>query len=389
MNFSIRSKKLFFDHWQPVRDGDQFFILNDPQTDPVEKILVYTKKSLRRESKNLNEKLDKNFRAGSKLFWVAPFHEQIFLSLNSEQKRGFFWLSCSDFSVKKTQQEYRFRSENSCIIFNIETLRYVLQSIQKDDLVRIEFHPALRNSNIFQELQESLEALMRQVALRLKTIRNFKNIWAYNFRVNYERWERCHSISEIKLQKPDYFILGGPSVTRFLEELDDRKKIIWAADTSWMPLIHKGISPELIFSIDAGYGSYEHFIYHATKIRKNQTKLLLDPLSFPKFYITGMKIYSYANSNPLVQQAIQKKNPFLEKKFPVLSNDTGDVYGIMQSFFSYLFPGSKFPRVIGHDQSARRSETHLRGSGYHERRYNRSNRLETTENYFFEFSHRY
>ena len=386
MNFSTKSKKLLFNYWQPLQETDRFFLYNYSKDNNPEKLLTYTAKSLDRESKSLSQKLDQVAKENSKFFWIAPFHENIFYSLNSRQKCNLFWICCANFSTKKFSELIKLQAENNCLIFDFRALQFALQEIQKDNSIKIEFHPSLRNSSIFQELKGSIQDMIQEVALRLKTIQHFENIWCYNFKANFEKWKRCHPASEFEPQKPDYFILGGPSVTEFLKRFDDKKKTIWSADTSWMPLVHRGILPDLVFSIDAGYGSFEHFIYHATRIEKEKVRILLDPLSFPKFYNAGIKAYSYISSNPLIQQAVQEDNQELEAKFPFLSNETGDVYGIMQSFYFYLFPETDLPQVIGHDKGPRKFETHLRGSGYHEREYTRSNRLETTENHFFKRS---
>ena len=390
MSFSTKSKKLLFHYWQPFQEADRFFLRSHSQSKDADELLVYTEKSINRELKNLFQKLDQNNNEkNSKFFWVAPFYEKIFFNLDHKRKHNFFWICCANFSKKKPLEFKRLQTESKCLIFDFETLRSILQNIEKEDTIKIELHPSLRNSNIFQELKKLTQNLIQQAALRLKTIQHFEKTWSYNFKVNFEKWKMCSSIFKIGSAKPDYFILGGPSVADFLSRFNDKKKIIWSADTSWMPLVHHGIIPKLVFSIDAGYGSFEHFIYYSSVIKKTKIKLVLDPLSFPKFYDIGAETYSYISSHPLVQQAIHDDNGELKAKFPVLSNETGDVYGIMQSFHFHLFGNTDPPQIIGYDQGPKGLETHVRGSGYHERKYNRSNRFATLENYFLEFSLRY
>ena len=160
----------------------------------------------------------------------------------------------------------------------------------------------------------------------------------------------------------------------------DSQACIWSADTALIPLLIRKQHPSLIFSIDAGMGSFEHYTYAKFNINQKLT-FVLDPLSFPKYYTIDINKYTYASSHPLIQD--------IRHPHPILINQTGDVYGIMKALYEFLFPRKKMPDVIGHDPTSIHYTTHLRGSAYHQRRYHKMNRLDSPETYFYELSRTY
>ena len=253
--------------------------------------------------------------------------------------------------------------------------------INSDDRIVVDFHASLKGTHYTTKLKEQFNQMIHGVALRLKTIKHFKKIWNYNFRANQKSWLSTQPISELSVKQPDYFVLGGPSADDFLYHTNLKKQVrIWSADTALMPLIRKGIQPDVVFSIDAGFGSYEHFVY-IRKSEKRAITFVLDPLSFPKYYNADIRRYTYASSHPLVQKA--------GSGHPVLVNKTGDVYGLMEALHRFLFPEQNLPKMIGHDQKSIHHTTHLKGSAYHLRMYHQMNRFYSTEKYFYDLSKSY
>ena len=187
--------------------------------------------------------------------------------------------------------------------------------------------------------------------------------------------------------KPKYFILGGSSVDLFLDEYVKKKtnngNDLWVADTAFAACILRGIIPNVLFSLDAGFASFEHFSYILKRIQDKKIDIVLDPLSFPKLYkVTMFNMFLYTHSNPLL---VDSK----AMKFPVLYNSTGDVYGLIVALYNFIYPQESMPIVIGRDQKAIHKVTHLRGSGYYMRQYCENNRFYTVANYFYNLSQKY
>ncbi len=310
------------------------------------------------------------------LIWVAPFHKKIFSLLleKNDDLSPLIWICIHNFSSF-------FLSSHPALCFNKNQLQEKMRTVSCDDIITIDFHMGLRGTQYLSQLKETLEKMIRETAVRLKTIKYFYKIWEYNFRANKKKWLNTDSISHINTEMPNLFILGGSSVDDFLSKNQlSTQTCIWSADTALVPLLLRQQYPSLIFSIDAGMGSFEHYTYAKSDMNQDLT-FVLDPLSFPKYYTLGVKKYTYASSHPLIQQT--------RHSHQALVNQTGDVYGIMKALYEFLFPQKEMPKVIGHDQTSIRYATHLRGSAYHQRRYHKMNRFDSPEIYFYKLSKTY
>ena len=265
-----------------------------------------------------------------------------------------------------------------------------MRTIEPNDSLTIDFHPSFYGSDYLSESKECFQKMLRETALRLKTIRHFQKIWNYNLKANQNQWIKSKSLNQLNIQPPDLFVLGGPSVDEGLAKKQiSKKKHIWSADTALAPLVNQHIYPEVVFSIDAGFGSFEHYVY-VTDEKKRKIKFVLDAFSFPKYYRLGLYVYTYANTNPLIQR--------INHKHPVLVNETGDVFGLMAASHQMLFPNEKLPGIVGRDIDNRSHQkkpqktyhiTHLRGSAYHTRRQYLMSRLNLPEEYFYRLSKRF
>jgi hypothetical protein len=334
-----------------------------------EEVKVYTEKSLQRESKSLNSIIDECSQKKKLLIWISPFHSDIYNNLSNNHKKQLIWIAPLLFT-NFSSEEY------SGIIFNNATLKYFLNEVKKNNSFIIKAHPTLFKYNFDLLLQK----LIQQSASRIKTIDHFEKIWKNNFTKNKNKWLKIKDIKAIELIPPDLFILGGPSVDDSYKKIK-KSQHIWAADTALPLLAHLNISPDLVFSIDAGFGSYEHFIQPIEKKILSNSIAVLDPLTFPLVYdITFKKIFTYAHLNPLIQAT--------HHNFTYLTNNTNDVFGLMASVFHLMFD-LKLPEVIGHDCGHINKATHFRGSAYHRRQFGKCNRFITPEKYFFQLSDRY
>ncbi len=380
MSYSIENKYFIFNYWRGYSQSHNFF-LERKGTDKVSPLLFYTQRSLTREAKLLINKVCEFRHKSSILIWIAPFHHEIFSYLVNQVSdlSPLVWICIHNFSILPTETDSSLMHPSLC--FSENQLEKRMRTIDHRDTITIDFHVSLQNTDYITLLKEKLNKILKKMALRLKTIQHFNKIWEYNFRANKKNWLNTDSVHHISSKKPKFFILGGSSVDNFLRQtVLDSKICIWSADTALMPLLFRNKCPNLVFSIDAGLGSFEHYIYAQTKTYK-MPPFVLDPLSFPKYYTTTIKKYTYASSHPLIQQT---KNPH-----PILINRTGDVYGIMKALYQFLFPQQNMPQVIGHDQRAIRHITHLRGSSYYYRKYHQMNRLNNVEAYFYKLSKTY
>ncbi|MDH5716703.1 MAG: DUF115 domain-containing protein [Spirochaetia bacterium] len=349
---------------------DKYFLVAE------KKIAVYSNRSFLREAEVLKKKLAHFKKENKKLLYAAPYHEKIGNQLKNFEK-NLIWFSMCDFSKIGYQK-------NFVLLNNQKSWEVFIRDISANDKFEILFHPSLVNLNSFSIIKNFIEKGIKKAAVRLKTISHFKAVWEYNFKRNKQKWMSAKKISK-ELKKPNVFILGGPSVDEYLWKYKNSKadQIIWCADTALGSLHAYNIIPDVVFSVDSGYGSYEHFAFLLNeKEYKFNSFLVLDALSFPLLFdINAGKTYSYASSHPLVQEC--------ENKFDILFNETNDVYGLMKAVFEKIYPNEKKPGIIGHDQKAVKKVTHLQGSAYHRRFYFRQNRFLSIETSFLRLSFRY
>lgn len=333
------------------------------------KIKIFSDRSIHREIKSVIKKV----KSGYTLIYIAPYHKLLLEELKTYLiNRSIIWLIAG-------KKEGIIPIES--LIDNKSKWKDFILSIKKTDRFQIHIHPIL--GNLFKNIQMDIQKEIKNAAIRLKTIEHFSNIWQYNYRKNQIHWEKNSLYPTPVFQKPDYFLLAGPSADFFIRKnkLQLNNSIFWAADTVLPILQHYNLLPELTFSIDSGYGSMEHFI-HLSKEFINRLKIILDPLSFPRIYeLHFKKKWIYESSNPLIQNS----------HFSSLSlyNETGDVYGIMQALFKKLFSKEQLPIISGHDQKTIHFETHLNGTSYHKRYLFAQNRFNSLENQFFHFSLRW
>ncbi|MES0491777.1 MAG: 6-hydroxymethylpterin diphosphokinase MptE-like protein [Leptospirales bacterium] len=339
--------------------GKTYYILADQK-----KIKCYTTRSLEREAKILKKKIQA-CPVDKKLIWAAPFHKKIATHLSINEQKRIFWISVADFT-----------EPNIHIINSHSKWIYFLRNIQRTDSYRIEIHPVLKDFG----LQEFFQHEFENSAVRIKTIEHFEKVWEYNFHRNRDWWLQVEDIATLKTEKPDAIVLGGPSVDEQYDQLQT-KKVIWCADTSLWPLQHRGLTPKVVFSIDAGRGSWEHFAQSAKNNKIKNMQLVADGLGFPGVLHLGFaKTYAYAGTHPLVQKTTHNHT--------ILENKTGDVYGIIETVYKFLFD-ENLPEVFGRDGTHFKYKTHLRGSGHYYRMYPQVDRFTTLEQYFYQLSRRY
>ena len=355
-----------FDIFKKSFEDEKYFIESQERT------LVYSKKSLMREQNIFNKRISEAKGEGRILFYIAPFHEEITKDVKNIHEK-IIWFSPVNFSINHRLSDKLF------LIDNAEKWDYFINEIKHDEKYKIIFHPVLLKLKEYDVIKEAIEKAFQKAAVRIKTINYFQKTWEHNYKKNKKRINILRPVGP-ELKNPDFFILGGPSVDVWIKNFQqDTGKIIWCADTALGTLLAHEIHPHAVFSIDAGYGSYEHFILSPEV--KVEYFLIVDMLSFPKVLSLQDNILSYASSNPMVQGSTDK--------MPEIVNQTGDVFGCMKAVFENLYFDEPLPEIIGKDGKAVSSVTHLRGSAYHRRYGYLQNRCNSIENLFFVFSRQY
>ncbi|MDH5720610.1 MAG: DUF115 domain-containing protein [Spirochaetia bacterium] len=361
-----------FHAFKTEKKDEKYLILSENEN------LIYTEKSLIRETRALEKRILEARSEDKILFYAAPYHEEIQKKISALESK-IIWFSFADFTENQIGNNHLF------LINSAEKWEYFINEVNSNEKYKIIFHPLIIKLKEYGLIKKYIEDGFQKSAVRIKTVYHFQKIWSYNYRKNKEKFKKIKPVSN-EIKKADVFILGGPSVDQFIEHIkrvpEDGSKIIWCADTALASLINANIHPHVVFSIDAGYGSFEHFSFLSKKNAGNILSMVVDALSFPEiFSINRAEFFGYLSSNPLLQNDL--------KGYPEIYNETGDVYGCMKAVFEKLYSKEKFPQVIGKDNRAISYTTHLRGSAYHRRFNYIQNRMKTTESLFFSFSRLY
>ncbi len=229
---------------------------------------------------------------------------------------------------------------------------------------------------------QATRALLERAAVRLKTIGHFGKLWQINFRVNAMPAAGYGDIKRLGGKRPDALVMAGPS----LDNADlTGYMTIWCADTALPALIARGIYPQVVFSVDAGFASREHFVGAVSAIHSHQMLLVCDLLGYPAVQRLPFAAHlAYASSHPLVQEFCAVSRPDLT----AVENPAGDVGSLMRAVYQKLF-GDAAVKIFGHDGGHRRRVTHARGTAYFNRSFAAQTRLANVETYMLRLSRRY
>jgi len=337
-------------------------------------IKIYSERSLSREATALQNKITQAQKTNSRLIWVAPFLTKIYNQLNPVYLKNLIWVAIPPEKISENSQN-AYKKLN--IIGSIEEWNSFIRSVDTNDKFLIDYHPSTQLDEYKNFIQEGL----RQIGVRLKTILYFSRQWDYNWKKNEKSWIRNLDIGKISQTPPDAIVLGGPSIDSSYKALKEKKRI-WCADTALYPLLKHDIIPDTVFTTDAGFGSMEHFVLLADSPYLNSVNLVADPLSFsPILKMCFKNIYTYSSSNPLLKDK--------ENQHTRIENKRANVFGLIEAVFENIFPELTKPEVFGHDKRHIKFITHLRGSGYFNRQFNRQTRFNLPGNYFYNLSKRY
>ncbi len=345
----------------PTRqEGDNYFLLSGEGNATK----AYSEKSIQREIRSLQSQK----KEGEILLFFAPYLENFARQIPPQP--DFFWITTGFFQPVPSHPG---------IIQNPQEWEYFINEIKPGDKFQVVIHPSLRA--LIPDAPAMVREELYRAARRLKTIGHFQKVWEYNARRNAPLRKKGVLLSpDLEWTPPAVFVLGGPGADGWIRKAGNHQPV-WAADTALGSLLYHNIFPDLVFSIDAGYGSREHFC-HISMQDLSRISIILDPLSFPGISALPFhKIYVYSGNNPLVRGQFTGAVS--------LYNQTGDVFGIMKAYHEFLFPEKPLPMIAGRDGGSVHGVTHLRGSAYHRRFYQKTDRINPPENLFYFFSRRY
>lgn len=266
------------------------------------------------------------------------------------------------------------------LIADDAALEHFVNSVAKDD--KFEIHVAPQWQTLSEAMRQAAQQLFERAAVRLRTIRHFGRLWQINFRLNAAR--KIADVGRLRNFCPDLLVMAGPSLDAAIDTVADAK-LIWCADTALPALAARGVYPRVVFSVDAGYASSEHFCGLGRAPAMRDVILVCDLLGNAAVQRLPFKEkLTYQSSHPLVQQFCASAKQALT---PV-ENPRGDVGSLMRNVYALFFADQPV-RIIGHDGRSFRKLSHARGTAYFRRAFNKQTRLFTPELYLANLSRRY
>lgn len=335
------------------------------------KVVLCTERSATRDLQQLKQMLSQH-DDGKIPVVIAPYREN-FAELFAQPNR-FIFIAPVVFSGEPVA--------DARLVHDETTLEFFVNSVGKDDKFTILPIPQ------WQSLTGAVVAVVQQIftraAIRLKTIGHFGRLWQINFRLNAHL--PVSDIAQLRANKPDALVMAGPSLDNKVAALQ-KKKHIWCADTAWPALVLRGIQPDVIFSVDAGFASSEHFAGLHSVLENSRTTLVADLIGNAAVQrLLFQRKLTYRSSHPLVEAFCSSS----ATELTAVSNPAGDVGSLMRAVYTAVFQETMPPEnIYGHDGKSRRGISHARGTAYFRRSYAHGHRLNTIESYMLRLSYRY
>jgi hypothetical protein len=217
------------------------------------------------------------------------------------------------------------------------------------------------------------------LSLNENTIEHFSKLWLRNYFINLKLVIQRENTGllfkeSLNLKNKSVLFVGASPVLE--DEINLIKKsldkvFLISSDTSASFLLHQGVIPDLILSIDSGRGTYYHFRNIPDKIP------ILTWLGGCR-YIFELKnpVLLYLSSFPLDQ--ILSNIVFGSNDF-ILNNPSLNVSGLAKSLAIY-FESVEF-LLAGISFTSHKNKTHTRGTGYESYFLDKLSRKESLESY--------
>jgi hypothetical protein len=234
----------------------------------------------------------------------------------------------------------------------------------------------------FEEAVSSIQEAIENVSSDYSVQAHFGLRMFSNIIRNIKAAESCENFFAEKKSKPIQeaaIVAAGPSLDRqlsMLAELKARGGFVISSDTALPVLLHNGIEPDTVVSIDCQHISSYHFF--GCDLRN--IPLVLDIASPPLLSRLARPVF-FSSGHPLARYICAHWKPFVQ-----LDTSGGNVTYACLSLAENL--GAKNITLFGADFSYIRSQTYARGTYIYPYFYKKQNRLSPAEAQFSAFLYR-
>ena len=194
----------------------------------------------------------------------------------------FYVLARAEWSQISPARLYIFFAGNS-LEANFEILLPYLRG-KNTNSMRIYVHPSSLNAypEKYLPLQGRFKDLLFKRKINQSTIIKFQKIWNKNIILNLKEILGGGTLKELlKNSPPDLVAIvgAGPSLEQHLKNLREHNAqvMVFAVDTSYIPLVKANIIPEVVFSSDPQWINH-HYVF-STRVR--ESIWVLDPVVCP------------------------------------------------------------------------------------------------------------
>lgn len=230
------------------------------------------------------------------------------------------------------------------------------------------------DQNYFSAIIDSLKNALSSIADDYTVQSHFGKTWFKNTIHNIEAAEKSSAILG-RINKA--IITGaGPSLEDqipFIKKERTRNFLI-ATDTSFSTLMHNGIRPDAVISIDCQHISYHHFLQHIPA----DIPLVVDLASPPLITRLSPNILFFTSGHPLSQYVNVNF-----RRFPQVDTSGGNVSHAAVSLAGAL--GAKNISLAGMDFSYPQGKSYARGSYLYPYFGSKADRLSPLESQFMNF----
>lgn len=212
---------------------------------------------------------------------------------------------------------------------------------------------------------------------------NFGRVWLKNILHNLKLMSTFESSRlQFDTKKTALICGAGPSLSKKINYIKSKRNnfVIFASDTSFLPLLHNGINPDIFLSLDPQIFSLSHFDSGLSQNTVGIFDLCSLDILARKFYENGNAILFTASNHPLVQYA----SNFVPLPF---ANSTSGTVAIYALDVAHRL-GFKSFETAGLDFCYAKGKPYANGTYLHKKTSTTVNKLFPTETFFSELMFR-
>ena len=209
----------------------------------------------------------------------------------------------------------------------------------------------------------------------------FENIWTKNIILSSEYINKSCDISIFKNAFKGFkalLVCPGPTLINHIEKIKTHRKnlIIICVDTSYSVLCKHGIIPDFVITVDGGFFNSLDFVYENKKFPYLIMDIACNKI-IPKIILGKANIIRFSSTDDL---GIVE---YLKRKINISSLTTSSTVATTMIDFAY-YSGFDKVLLIGFDNSYTYYQRHIRHALSYEYMINKTNKLKTTESYYFD-----